>query len=193
MREIIAICRSGKKSRLRTAQVLDRYFWRIGDRTWRGKATNACLDRVARELRKRATRNTAVAIHEIRSSIESRMPLIRIGSAAAFSDAGLVPVSSHPSSAIKPNDALNAARAVVGVAALFHDLGKATVMFQGKLQRALKGVKHEGDPVRHELQSAAVWDDLFGSCADAELADTASSATTLTPESVRIIGGLLPE
>ena len=77
MREIIAICRSGKKSRLRTAQVLDRYFWRIGDRTWRGKATNACLDRVARELRKRATRNTAVAIHEIRSSIESRMQIGR--------------------------------------------------------------------------------------------------------------------
>ena len=96
MREIIAVCRSGNRSRLRTAKVLDRYFWRIGDRTWRGKATNACLDRVARELRAGATRNTAVVIHEVRSSIESRVPIIRIGSRSAFSDEGLVPVSSHP-------------------------------------------------------------------------------------------------
>ena len=70
MREIIAVCRSGKKSRDRTARVLDQYFWRIGDRTWRGKATNACLDRVARELRSNATRNTAVTIQEVRSANE---------------------------------------------------------------------------------------------------------------------------
>lgn len=91
MREIIAVCRSEKASRDRVARVLDRYFWRIGDRTWRGKATNACLDRVSKELRKRATRNTAVVIHEIRSSSESRVPIIRIGSRHAFSDEGLFP------------------------------------------------------------------------------------------------------
>jgi CRISPR-associated endonuclease/helicase Cas3 len=169
MRDIIAICRSGKKSRLRTAQVLDRYFWRIGDRTWRGKATNACLDRAARELRKRATRNTAVTIHEIRSSVESRMPLIRIGSASAFSDEGLVPVSTHPSSTVRRSDDFQASRAVVGLAALFHDLGKATILFQEKLKRALKSGQPEADPVRHELHSAAVWDHLFGRTADVDL------------------------
>jgi len=173
MREIIAVCRSGKKSRLRTAKVLDRYFWRIGDRTWRGKATNACLDRVARELRAGATRNTAVVIHEVRSSIESRVPIIRIGSRSAFSDEGLVPVSSHPASvrggaSIRPAAETNG-MAAVRIAALFHDLGKATVLFQEKLRRAMKGGEPEADAVRHELFSAAVWDDLCGDVADADL------------------------
>jgi len=152
MREIIAVCRSGKKSRLRTAKVLDRYFWRIGDRTWRGKATNACLDRVARELRKGAARNTAVVIHEIRSSAESRAPLIRIGSKSAFSEEGLVPVASHPAevrnvTARSPTNL--SGLAAVRVAALFHDLGKATILFQGKLRRALAGGKPEADAIRH--------------------------------------------
>jgi len=172
MREIIAVCRSEKQSRDRVAKVLDHYFWRIGDRTWRGKATNACLDRVARELRKRATRNTAVVLHEIRSSSESRKPIIRIGARHAFSEEGVVPISSHPSdfrrgAALK--DAARSGAAAVGIAALFHDLGKATNLFQAKLRRALNGGKPEADAVRHELFSAAIWDELFGGSLDADL------------------------
>ena len=174
MREIIAVCRSEKSSRDRVARVLDRYFWRVGDRTWRGKATNACLDRVAKELRKRATRNTAVVLHEIRSSSESRVPIIRIGSRHAFSDEGVVPVSSHPADFRKRSrihgSAMTSA-AVVGIAALFHDLGKATKLFQNKIRRALKGGDAEADAVRHELFSSAVWDELYGGAGDADLVD----------------------
>ncbi|WP_339696380.1 hypothetical protein [Celeribacter baekdonensis] len=184
MREIIAVCRSEKNSRDRVAKVLDRYFWRIGDRTWRGKATNACLDRVARELRKRATRNTAVVLHEIRSSSESRKPIIRIGSRHAFSEEGVVPVSSHPADYKRGSvirDAARAGAAVVGIAALFHDLGKATTLFQAKLRRALQGGAPEADAVRHELFSAAVWDDLFARTTDEDLGKTLSG---LTPEAI---------
>jgi CRISPR-associated endonuclease/helicase Cas3 len=171
MREIIAICRSEKNSRDRVARVLDRYLWRIGDRTWRGRATNACLDRVSKELRKRATRNTAVVIYEIRSAAESRRPLVRIGSRHAFSEDGVVPVSSHPAAFRRATDLRSGGHiaAALGVAALFHDLGKATQMFQGKLRRALAEGKPEADPVRHELFSAAVWDRLVGGIADTEL------------------------
>lgn len=180
MREVIAVCRSGKKSRLRTAKVLDRYFWRIGDRTWRGKASNACLDRVSRELRRGATRNTAVVIHEIRSAHESRLPLIRIGSRFAFSQEGLVPVASHPAE-VRRSGAGSASDlsglAVVRIAALFHDLGKATVLFQDKLRRALKGGDPEADAVRHELFSAAVWDLLFGKTEDTDLGPALGALT----------------
>ena len=141
MREVIAVCRSSKKSRERTARVLDRYFWRIGDRTWRGKATNACLDRMSRELRRGAARNTAVTIYEIRSAHESRVPLIRIGSRVAFSDEGLVPIASHPAAVYRigsRSETESCAAALVRVAALFHDLGKATELFQEKLRRSLK-------------------------------------------------------
>ncbi|WP_275791599.1 HD domain-containing protein [Pararhizobium gei] len=173
MREIIAVCRSEKQSRERVARVLDRYFWRIGDRTWRGKATNACLDRVSSELRKRATRNTAVVIHEIRSSAESRKPLIRIGSRLAFSDEGVVPIASHPADFKRHAGTLHAARcgaAALAIAALFHDLGKATNLFQEKLRRALNSAPPQADAVRHELFSAAVWDRLCGRTPDADLA-----------------------
>ncbi|MEC5325099.1 hypothetical protein VSX60_17900 [Aurantimonas sp. A3-2-R12] len=184
MREIIAVCRSEKQSRDRVAKVLDRYFWRIGDRTWRGKATNACLDRVAKELRKRATRNTAVVLHEIRSSSESRKPIIRIGSRHSFSEEGVVPISSHPSdfrrgAALK--DAARSGAAAVGIAALFHDLGKATNLFQAKLRRALKGGTPEADAVRHELFSAAVWDELFAQSSDEDLG---KALADLTPEGI---------
>lgn len=141
MREVIAVCRSSKRARVRVAAVLDRYFWRIGDRTWRGRASNACLDRVARELRAEARRNTAVTIHEVRSARESRIPIVRIGSRRAFSPDGLAPVASHAGRAMRwpPRpDAERALLAILCIAVLFHDLGKAMRLFQDKLRRALK-------------------------------------------------------
>lgn len=176
MREIIAVCRSTKRARPRVARILDQYFWRIGDRTWRGKATNACLDRVTRELRKTATRQTAVSIQEIRSSKESRSSLIRIGNRIAFNDEGLSPIATHPAqfAASRTSPELASSKAIVELAAIFHDLGKASCMFQEKLRRSI-GEGHtlagEVDPVRHEFMSALVWDHVFGSLEDAELID----------------------
>ncbi|MCY4304594.1 MAG: CRISPR-associated endonuclease Cas3'' [Aestuariivita sp.] len=180
MREVIAICRSEKRSRNRVARVLDRYFWRIGDRTWRGKATNACLDRVSRELRTRATRNTAVVIHEIRSAHESRIPIVRIGSKNAFSPEGFVPIASHPAEfqRLQITDSIEkSAAAIVSLAALFHDLGKATNLFQEKINLAIAGAEREPDAIRHELYSAAVWDHLFGQLTDEALSDSLKELT----------------
>lgn len=172
MREIVAVCRSTKRSRDRVAAVLDRYLWRIGDRTWRGRASNACLDRMARELRREAKRNTAVTIHEIRSARESRVPIIRIGARRAFSPDGLVPVSTHAGRSPRWPPRPERDRhllALVRIAALFHDLGKATRLFQNKLWRALRGGAPEADPIRHELHSAVVWDILTNGLDDEAL------------------------
>ena len=179
MREVIVVCRSTKRARIRVAQILDRYFWRIGDRTWRGKATNACLGSVSRELRKEATRNTAVVIHEIRSARESRVPIIRIGNRQAFSETGIASIASRPTQLAR-NFTVSNSRSVVQIAALFHDLGKATVLFQNKLQRALKpkGGKPESDAVRHEIYSAAVWDCLFGEELDHALPQALQNLTS---------------
>lgn len=185
MREVIAACRSSKRSRVRVAAVLDRYFWRIGDRTWRGRASNACLDRVARELRAEAKRNTAVAIHEIRSARESRVPIVRIGSRRAFSSDGLAPVACHAGRARRWPPRPEAERgllAILCVSVLFHDLGKATRLFQDKLRRALRpNAKPEADPVRHELHSAVVWDVLVGGLVDD---DVIERLRTLTPQHI---------
>lgn len=181
MREVIAVCRSRKKARKHVAQVLDRYLWRVGDRTWRGKASNACLERMSRELRKKASRATAVSIQEIRSSTESRMPLIRIGSRAMFSQEGLAPVSSHPSAfaRIVGSPTERNGLAAVRIAALFHDLGKATVLFQEMIVGAVQGATPEPSFIRHELFSAVVWDILYGNLDNQALRSALAKTTPL--------------
>ena len=171
MREVIAVCRSTKRSRARVASVLDAYLWRVGDRTWRGRASNACLDRLTRELRRTAKRNTAVAIFEIRSARASRRPLVRIGAGRAFSPDGRIAISTRSGAGRRPARTPQERHrlAVLRLAALLHDLGKATVLFQRKLAQSLKTRRPVADPVRHELVSAAVWDEIAGSSSDEEL------------------------
>src|SRR5829696_3723878 len=93
MREVIAVCRSRKRARTRVAQALDRYLWRIGDRTWRGRASNACLERIATDLKRGASKATAVAIYELRPTPESRRPLFIVGARALFGPDGAVPIA----------------------------------------------------------------------------------------------------
>ncbi|WP_313137803.1 hypothetical protein [Paracoccus jeotgali] len=99
------------------------------------------------------------------------MPLIRIGSRAMFSEDGLAPVASHPSTFARSRGGPieRNGLAAVRIAALFHDLGKATVLFQDMISGALGGAKAEASFIRHELFSAAVWDRLFGSLDDRAL------------------------
>lgn len=183
MREILVVCRSAKKARERTARALDRYLWRIGDRTWRGRASNACLDRICRDLRKEASKNMAVAISLASGGAAQRKPIVFIGSRRLFSEEGFVPISTSPSERRGPSvlpPLAQAHRSVLQIAAWFHDLGKAILLFQNKLRRSLKrsaGPGGEADAVRHEAISALAWDALFGELDDAELIARLSSLT----------------
>ena len=130
------------------------------------------MDRVSRELRKGASRHTAVTIQDARRTRESRAPLVRIGNRHAFGADGASPVASHPAQYAAtrrpPHEA--AARAILLLAAVFHDTGKASRLFQDKLRRSLRPNRPlfgEADPVRHELMSAFLWDELFGEMDDA--------------------------
>ncbi|MGE0630370.1 MAG: CRISPR-associated endonuclease Cas3'' [Hyphomicrobiaceae bacterium] len=76
--------------------------------------------------------------------------------------------SFHSCEKIAPSNA--GIRHLVRIAVLFHDLGKATRLFQDKLRRGLKrGAILEADAVRHELFSAVFWDLLVGGLGDADL------------------------
>lgn len=75
----------------------------------------------------------------------------------------------------------DAAKAVLTLAAAFHDIGKASRMFQDKLRAASAAGSGISDAVRHELISAAVWDSLFGALSDEELK---SGVNALTPTAV---------
>lgn len=169
MRHVVAVCQSEKKARVRVAKVLDRYLWRVGQFTWRGRASNACLKRMSSELRRGASRSTAVAVHEVKDGSAYRDPLFTIGSRSAFGDRGVVPLSvrSRPSPARHPG--LAHARAVLLISAFLHDLGKAGSIFQAKM-RASHGNPDSrlADPVRHELISAIVFDALTRGCRNDE-------------------------
>ncbi len=52
---------------------------------------------------------------------------------------------------------LRPALAILLIAALFHDLGKAFKLFQKKIRTALRSKKKLGEPIRHELISLAIW------------------------------------
>lgn len=57
--------------------------------------------------------------------------------------------------------------ALLTVAAFFHDVGKASVLFQRRMDRPA-GELAAQEPVRHEFISAAVFDALLGDAADEE-------------------------
>lgn len=176
MREVVAVCRSTGAARTRVARVLDRYLWRIGDRTWRGPASNACLARISHDLKFRASRATAVAIHGF-ARTESEL-LLRVGSRSRFGDSGLAPVAVSgrgKRGAVERDARLATARACLRIAAQLHDLGKATVLFQDKLRMAIAGKETASDALRHELVSALAWDALVGDKSDQQIIEMAGT------------------
>ena len=139
-----------RKSLNRTRRVLDAFANRIGDNTWQTVITEDGLVAVKKLLRKTASKNTAVSCHWIRSRSRSELVWV-VGNRSAFNSQGIVPVNitqkELPINLWENNWAyLPVIKALVAVAALLHDWGKASALFQEKLQKASKG----SDPIRHE-------------------------------------------
>lgn len=139
-----------KKALNRTRRVLDAFANRIGDNTWQTVMTEDGLIAVKTLLRKTATKNTAVACHRIRSRSRSELVWI-VGNRKRFNAEGIVPVNSTRKNLMNTQWENNwmylpVIKALVAIAALLHDWGKATALFQSKL----KAITNLGDPLRHE-------------------------------------------
>jgi len=153
---VTLVSRCEKKALKATRRVLDAFADRIGDSTWQTVITEDGLDVVRKLLRKSATKNTAVACHWIRSRSRSELVWI-VGNRNMFNKDGLVPVNVTQSN-IQHNEWENdwnhlpQIKALTAIAALFHDWGKSSVLFQEKLVFSSK----LGDPLRHEWVSCAI-------------------------------------
>lgn len=142
-----------KNALKKTRRVLDSFADRIGDNTWQTIITKEGLDAVRKLLRKTASKSTAVSCHWIRSRSRSELIWV-VGNRDKFNDRGVVPVHRTQKNILKDYyesdwKHLPLIKALTALAALFHDWGKATQLFQEKLKpNSKKG--HLGDPIRHE-------------------------------------------
>jgi len=148
-----------KKALNRTRRVLDAFANRIGDNTWQTIITQEGLQAVKKLLRKTATKNTAVSCHWIRS--RSRSELVwAVGNRSKFDLQGNVPVNRTNNMQLKTelDDNWNTSSVIAllsAIAGLFHDVGKANVLFQNKLFDIGK-LKFE--PYRHEWVSLRIFE-----------------------------------
>jgi len=151
-----------KNALKKTRRVLDAFADRIGDNTWQTVITEEGLTTVKKMLRQTASKSTAVSCHWIRSRSRSQLLWV-VGNRNKFNEQGIVPVNSTQKSVTQfENDwhYLPLIKALAALAALFHDWGKATALFQKKL----KSLSMLGDPIRHEWISCLLLHAVINSC-----------------------------
>lgn len=152
-----------KKSLAKTRRVLDAYANRIGDNVWQTIITEEGLLMVKKLLRRTATKNTAVSCHWIRSRRRSDLLWI-VGNRNKFNSEGIVPVNTTQKKLTVQEmeddwQYLPMIKALTAIAALLHDWGKCSDLFQAKL--TIKSNKFKGDPIRHEWISCLLLQSLI--------------------------------
>lgn len=151
---VIFVSQCEKKALPRTRRVLDAFANRIGDNTWQTLITEDGLYTVRKMLRQTASKSSAISCHQLRSRSRSQLLWI-VGNKKKFNNEGIVPVNYTEGDIEQFMDqekwqSLAVMKNAVAIAALFHDFGKANVLFQQKL----KGEgKNKYEPVRHEWVS----------------------------------------
>lgn len=170
---ILLISQCDKRALTETRRILDQFAERRGDRTWQTPITKDGLDTLRKLLRKTARKNTAVACHWIRGLDHSELLWI-VGDARRFNEEGAVPTNATSSNVLRRGDEntwhhLPCMQALTALAALLHDLGKATAAFQTMLKTALQG--SGGTPFvathyRHEWVSVRLFQAFVGQDSD---------------------------
>lgn len=186
-----------KNSLKKTRRVLDAFADRIGDNTWQTVITKTGLMAVKKLLRKTASKNTAVSCHWLRSRSRSELVWI-VGRRNAFDEQGRVAVNttSKPWNYAQESDwhYLSLIQSLAGLAALLHDWGKASELFQNKLLPK-KGQAFKGDPIRHEWISCLLLQSLVHQHVTDSNDDigwlTALMNNTINEESLKTISGKL--
>ncbi len=159
---ILLVAQCDKRALSETRRILDQFAERRGDRTWQTPITEAGLETLRKLLRKTARKNTAVACHWIRGRDHSELLWI-VGDARRFNAEGAVPTNTTVRNVLRREDendwhSAQDIRLLAQLAALLHDLGKASVAFQERL----KGVRTERNRYRHEWVSLRLFQAFVG-------------------------------
>ncbi|MCP4075483.1 MAG: type I-F CRISPR-associated helicase Cas3, partial [Gammaproteobacteria bacterium] len=159
-----------KKALNKTRRVLDAFANRIGNRTWQTVITNEGLQAVKKLLRKTASKNTAVSCHWLRSRSRSELVWV-VGKRSKFNELGIVPVNLTETEIEQYMDkyqwqTIDVIKYASAIAGLFHDFGKATVLFQKKINPDINTSNYE--PYRHEWVSFRLFQTFVGKKIDEE-------------------------
>lgn len=163
---ILLVSECSKNALTETRRILDQFAERCGERTWQTPITEAGLTTLHTLLRRSARKNTAVACYYTHGKNRTDLLWI-VGDKSRFNQQGRVPTNrSAKAQVVRENNWQYATTIQIAatLAALLHDLGKATVGFQGKLKR--KKAKPSADPYRHEWLSLRLFEAMIDGCHD---------------------------
>lgn len=150
---VLFVSQCSKRALTETRRILDQFAERRGERTWQTAITMDGLNTLRKLLRQTARKNTAVACHWIRGKDHSELMWV-VGNASEFNSEGAVPTNTTERDVLRAGDENDwhtgeDIKLLAQMAALLHDLGKASVAFQ---QRLLKPPM-EKNRFRHEWVS----------------------------------------
>lgn len=163
---VMLVSQCSKLALVETRRILDQFAERKGERTWQTAITLQGLTTLRKMLRKTAKRNTAVACHWIKSANRTELLWI-VGSLRAFNEQGTVPTNTTESDILRSHDenqwhTAEVIALLAAITGLFHDFGKANVLFQDKL----KGHGKSFEPYRHEWVSLRMFQAFVGDQTD---------------------------
>lgn len=162
-------------------RILNKYATQLGRRTWLARLSEEGLRDIYAELKSKVTRQMSVSCHRVRGKDRTTLEWI-IGTRKHFNNEGVFAFSwtkrDMLKAVIEPTPQERAARYLTELAGLFHDLGKASAVFQTKLQKRAS----TGDPIRHEYVSLLMLNQLLGQVPnDLTWLDTLADYATLHP------------
>ena len=165
---ILLISQCTKRALTETRRILDQFAERRGERTWQTPITQQGLDTLRMLLRKTARKNTAVACHWIRGLDHSELLWI-VGDTSQFNESGAVPTNFTARDVLRMKDENDwhtgqDIHLLTSLAALMHDLGKASKAFQMRLC----GQLDERNQYRHEWVSLRLFEAFVGNDDDAK-------------------------
>jgi CRISPR-associated endonuclease/helicase Cas3 len=203
---VMFVSQCTKRALTETRRILDQFAERRGERTWQTPITEAGLQTVRRLLRQSARKNTAVACHWIRGRDHSELLWV-VGDARQFNAEGAVPTGATKRDVLRGDDEntwhqLETMGAMTALAALLHDLGKATHAFQARLReptRTRNHYRHEWVSVRlfqafvGDAKDDAQWLSRLSECADPQLDGATFEAQWLDASGGRLLRDGLDE
>ncbi len=167
--KVLFVSQCSKNAIVETRRVIDQFAERKGDFVWETNITEQGLDTVKKLLKATARKNTAVACHLFRGRMQTELLWI-VGNIRKFNREGCVPTNITQKDILRANDendwSTGEAIAILAtIAGLFHDFGKASALFQKKLEGTGK-LSYE--PFRHEWISLLLFKQFVGDSPDKE-------------------------